>query len=73
MDEVAAAEVVEEVLAVGLDPFEHPLVEPGGGVGEASLRRGDGHDLAGEVAAVVEGEAVDRVTFGHDADECGPG
>jgi hypothetical protein len=43
VDEIAFAEVVEEVLAVGLDAAQHPPVQPGGGIGEPALGRRHRH------------------------------
>ena len=53
------------MLAVGLDALEDRTVDPGGVGGETTLGAGDAERTSGDGPAVVAGDAVDRVAFGH--------
>ena len=60
-----AAEVGEQVLAVGEDLLEHAAVEQGGARLEAALRAGDVHRAAGEQLPLLPGQAVQGVPLRH--------
>jgi hypothetical protein len=57
---------VEQVLADRVRPGQHRAVEEAGSVGEAPLGGADAHGVTREPRGVVAGEAVDRVSLGHD-------
>ncbi len=60
-----AAEVGEQVLAVGEDLLEHPAVEQRGTRLEPALRAGDVHRAAGEQLRLLPGQAVEGVPLRH--------
>ncbi|CAM5246157.1 hypothetical protein SNARM312S_04505 [Streptomyces narbonensis] len=67
VDPLLAREAQEEVLAVGLGGLQDAPVEQGRRVGELALGAGDAHGPAAEPLAVVGGQPVDGVPFGHQA------
>ena len=68
--DLAGRPPVEQVLAVGLDTFEHGPVDAIGIGGEAALRARHANGASGEQLAVIAGDAVDRVAFGHEGQLC---
>ena len=60
-----AAEVGEQVLAVGEDLLEHPPVEQGGAGVEPPLRAGDVHRAPGERPLLLAGQAEQGVPLRH--------
>ena len=54
---------------MGLGGLEHPTVDELGIGGEATLRAGDADRPTDVAAGVQRGETVERVTFGHVADQ----
>jgi hypothetical protein len=52
MDDRAASPVVEQVLAAGLSPLEHPPVEHPGLLREPLLGRRHGHSPPGQIPVV---------------------
>jgi len=68
VEHLARGPLVEEVLAVGIDPLEHGPVDPPGGVDGAALRRRHPQRAPTEATAVVAGDQVERVSFGQRGD-----
>ncbi len=65
MDVASSSEMVEQMFAFGLDAFEFATVEPGGLFCKASLRRADLNFVSCQMALVIPGNSMDRVSFGH--------
>ena len=61
--------MVEQAFAVGLGGLEHPTVDELRIGGEAALRAGEADRLTDVAAGVRRGETVERMTFGHVADQ----
>ncbi|GAB3581617.1 hypothetical protein GCM10027445_53750 [Amycolatopsis endophytica] len=67
MHRTERAEVVEQVLAVGLGPHHDLTVHKGRFAREAALRTGNTHRRARVAPLVQAGEPVEGVPFGHQA------
>lgn len=65
MADLAGRPPVEEVLAIGLDAFEHRPVDTGGVGGEAALRGRHVETLTHQQGSVILRDAVDGVALGH--------
>ncbi len=69
MADLAGRPLVEQVLAVRLDPFEHGAVDALGSGGEPSLRARHAYGSAREEPTVVPSDAMDGVALRHDGRE----
>jgi hypothetical protein len=64
-----AGELIEQDLAVGGDVAELAAIDPRRVVAEATLRGADAEGLTGELLAMVRGEVMGLMAFGHDGSD----